>query len=110
MLRNVHIGVDGSPTGREAIALAIALAEPDAHMTLAHVHGGEISAGGVLNRAFGADGPEDAQRITRFPSAKKRVSSPFGGEETRSPPCAKCELFVAGAAHAAACANRSSAR
>jgi len=75
MFRNVHIGVDGSPTGREAIALAIALAEPDAHITLAHVHGGEISAGGVLNRAFGADGPEDAQRLLEAERDAAKISA-----------------------------------
>ena len=75
MFRNVHIGVDGSPTGGEAIALAIALAEPDAHMTLAHVHGGEISAGGVLNRAFGADGPEDAQRLLETERDAAKISA-----------------------------------
>lgn len=75
MFRNVHIGVDGSPTGREAIALAIALAEPDARMTLAHVHGGEISAGGVLNRAFGADGPEAAQRLLEAERDAARISA-----------------------------------
>jgi nucleotide-binding universal stress UspA family protein len=38
MYRNVLIGVDGSETGRDAIALATALVEPGGRLTLAHVH------------------------------------------------------------------------
>jgi nucleotide-binding universal stress UspA family protein len=63
VFRNVHIGVDGGPTGRDAIWLAVALAEPGARLTLTHVHGGEIAPGGVFGRAFGAAGPEAAQRL-----------------------------------------------
>jgi nucleotide-binding universal stress UspA family protein len=47
MFRNVFIGVDGSPTGRDAITLATALAEPDARLTLAHVYGGALTPGRV---------------------------------------------------------------
>ena len=63
MFRNVHVGVDGSPTGRDAIWLARALAAPGTRLTLTHVRGGEIGPGGVLGRAFGAGGPADAQRL-----------------------------------------------
>jgi nucleotide-binding universal stress UspA family protein len=37
MFRNVLIGVDGSQTGRDAIALATALVRPGGRLTLAHV-------------------------------------------------------------------------
>ncbi|MHB8490747.1 MAG: universal stress protein [Solirubrobacteraceae bacterium] len=40
MFKNVLVGVDGGPGGRDAIALALHLTEPDGGMTLAHVHGG----------------------------------------------------------------------
>jgi nucleotide-binding universal stress UspA family protein len=63
MFRNVHVGVDGGPTGRDAIWLARALAAPGARLTLTHVRSGETAPGGVLSRAFGAAGPEDAQRL-----------------------------------------------
>ncbi len=43
MFRNVLVGVDGRPTGRDAIALALALAEPEAKITLAHVHNDVLS-------------------------------------------------------------------
>lgn len=63
MFRNVFIGVDGSPTGRDAIALAAALADPDARVTLAHVHGGELTPSRASNLAFDAVEREDSQRL-----------------------------------------------
>jgi len=38
MFRNVLVGVDGRPNGRDAIALASRLKAPDGKLTLAHVH------------------------------------------------------------------------
>ena len=43
MFNNVLVGVDGRPSGRDAIALASRLADPDRKLTLAHVHGGETA-------------------------------------------------------------------
>jgi nucleotide-binding universal stress UspA family protein len=42
MFKNVLGGVDGRPNGRDAIALASRLADPDGKLTLAHVHSGEL--------------------------------------------------------------------
>jgi nucleotide-binding universal stress UspA family protein len=42
MFKNVLVGVDGSVNGRDAIALARELTEPDGKITLAHVHRGEL--------------------------------------------------------------------
>src|SRR5271165_4702859 len=42
MFRNVLVGVDGRPNGRDAIALARNLIADDGKLTLAHVHGGEL--------------------------------------------------------------------
>ena len=39
MFKDVLVGVDGRPNGRDAIALARLLADPDAELTLAFVHG-----------------------------------------------------------------------
>jgi nucleotide-binding universal stress UspA family protein len=39
---NVIVGVDGRPTGRDAIALGARLAGPDGKLALAHVRGGEL--------------------------------------------------------------------
>jgi nucleotide-binding universal stress UspA family protein len=63
MFRNVFIGVDGSPTGRDAIALASALAEPDARLTLAHVHPGGLTPHRASNLEFDAAMRVDAQRL-----------------------------------------------
>jgi nucleotide-binding universal stress UspA family protein len=43
MFKNVLVGVDGSPNGRDAIALASQLIDPDGKLTLAHVHRGEVA-------------------------------------------------------------------
>jgi nucleotide-binding universal stress UspA family protein len=42
MFKNVLVGVDGSPSGRDAVALASRLSDPDGKLTLAHVHPGEL--------------------------------------------------------------------
>ena len=42
MFKNVLVGVDGRPTGRDAVALASRLTDPDGKLTLAHIHSGEL--------------------------------------------------------------------
>ena len=42
MFKNVLVGVDGRPNGRDAIALASRLTDPDGKLTLAHVHSGDL--------------------------------------------------------------------
>ena len=42
MFKNVLVGVDGRPNGRDAIALASQLIDPSGKLTLAHVHSGEL--------------------------------------------------------------------
>jgi nucleotide-binding universal stress UspA family protein len=41
--KNVLVGVDGTPNGRDAIALAGRLIDPDGKLTLAHVHSSETA-------------------------------------------------------------------
>ena len=43
MFKNALVGVDGTPSGRDAIALAAQLTRPDGKLTLAHVHSGEVA-------------------------------------------------------------------
>lgn len=43
MFDNVLVGVDGRPTGRDAIALATTLMDPDGRLTLVHVHHGDVA-------------------------------------------------------------------
>jgi nucleotide-binding universal stress UspA family protein len=42
MFKNVLVGVDGRPNGRDAIALASHLTDPDGKLTLAHIHTGDL--------------------------------------------------------------------
>lgn len=42
MFKNVIVGVDGKAGGRDAIALASQLTDPDRELTLAHVHTGDL--------------------------------------------------------------------
>jgi len=42
MFKNVLVGVDGRPNGRDAVALAERLTDPDGTLTLAHVRSGEL--------------------------------------------------------------------
>jgi nucleotide-binding universal stress UspA family protein len=42
MFKNVLVGVDGRPNGRDAIALASHLVDPDGKLTLVHVHSGDL--------------------------------------------------------------------
>jgi len=43
MFKNVLVGVDGSTNGRDAIALASQLMDPDGKLTLVHVHRDEAT-------------------------------------------------------------------
>jgi nucleotide-binding universal stress UspA family protein len=42
MFKNVLVGVDGRPNGRDAVVLAARLTDPAGRLTLAHVHSGEL--------------------------------------------------------------------
>jgi nucleotide-binding universal stress UspA family protein len=42
MFKNVLVGLDGRPNGRDAIALASHLIDPDGKLTLVHVHSGDL--------------------------------------------------------------------
>jgi len=42
MFKKVLVGVDGRPYGRDALALAVRLMDPDGELTLVHVHSGEL--------------------------------------------------------------------
>jgi hypothetical protein len=42
MFENVLVGVNGRPSGRDAVVLASSLTDPAGELTLAHVHPGEV--------------------------------------------------------------------
>ena len=55
MFRSILVGVDGRRGGRDAIALAMRLAGPEARITLAHVYGGSWPAGRGAALALAAE-------------------------------------------------------
>ncbi|HTA33443.1 MAG TPA: universal stress protein [Solirubrobacteraceae bacterium] len=52
MFKNVLIGVDGRPGGRDAIALASRLTDPAGKLTLAHVHSGALRLSHAISPAL----------------------------------------------------------
>jgi nucleotide-binding universal stress UspA family protein len=55
----VLVGVDGRPGGRDAIALACQLVDPDGALTLAHIHGSEL----MPSPTFGVEQREHSRRL-----------------------------------------------
>jgi len=69
---NVIVGVDGTPTGRDAITLARSLADEGSQVTLVHVYGGVPTPG----RATGAQHAEDArERAQRLLEAEREATA-----------------------------------
>lgn len=55
MFKNVLVGVDGRPNGRDAITLASRLTDPDGKLTLAHVHSGRLRPSHAITPGFVRD-------------------------------------------------------
>jgi nucleotide-binding universal stress UspA family protein len=66
MFKNVLVGVDGGPNGRDAIALASRLTDPDGKLTLAHVH---------IGPGFEAEEPEASKKLLERERAGSDVSA-----------------------------------
>jgi nucleotide-binding universal stress UspA family protein len=88
MFKNVLVGVDGSPNGRDAVALASRLTDPDGKLTLAHVHGGglqpshSVTPGMVREDRDASAKLLEAERVAAAISAQLisiRASSPGRG-------------------------------
>jgi nucleotide-binding universal stress UspA family protein len=76
MFKNVLVGIDGLANGRDAIALATRLRDPDGRLTLAHVHRGELAeeledSHQLLERER-ADTGVEAQLISRVAASPGR--------------------------------------
>jgi nucleotide-binding universal stress UspA family protein len=63
MFKNVLVGVDGRPNGRDAIALARQLSEPDGTITLAHVRGGKLHLSHAIAPGTLDDGRAASQEL-----------------------------------------------
>jgi nucleotide-binding universal stress UspA family protein len=61
MFRHVIVGVDGGPTGRDAIAVAKLLVGPDSRVVLAHVY--ELTPQRGASGAYGVAENEDSRRL-----------------------------------------------
>jgi nucleotide-binding universal stress UspA family protein len=69
----VLVGVDGSLAGRDAIALAGCLVDPDGELMLANVHAHQFSPG--LDLSFDALGPEESRRLVEHERAATGVAA-----------------------------------
>ena len=67
MFENVLVGVDGRPTGRDAITLASQLRHEGGKLTLAHVHRAELVSSAPCRRQ------SIAKHADRTPGVRARV-------------------------------------
>ncbi len=63
MFKNVLVGVDGRAGGRDAIALASQLADPDRELTLAQVHTGDLRPSHVIAPGLVAEEREASHKL-----------------------------------------------
>ena len=76
MFENVLVGVDGGPDGRDAIALASRLTDPDGRLTLAHVH---------IGPGFEAEEPESSKQLLERERAGSDVTAELISLMSESP-------------------------
>ncbi len=77
MFKNVIVGVDGRPNGRDAIALASRLVDPAGKLTLAHVHTG---AAAPRSRGHARNARGRARGIARAARARARRGARWSAE------------------------------
>jgi nucleotide-binding universal stress UspA family protein len=65
VFKNVLVGVDGRPGGRDAIALAKQLAHPGARITLVHLDGVHLLLGGVAALVLAAERDESEHLLAQ---------------------------------------------
>jgi nucleotide-binding universal stress UspA family protein len=63
MFKNVLVGVDGRPNGRDAIALASQLTDPDGKLMLAHVHSGDLRPSHAIAPGLVREEREDSHKL-----------------------------------------------
>src|SRR5580693_1075953 len=74
MFKHALVGVDGRPSGRDAVALTTQLIAPDGRLTLAHVHHGEL-----------AEELEDSHKLLERARAEADVSAELVSVVSTSP-------------------------
>jgi nucleotide-binding universal stress UspA family protein len=75
MFKNVLVGVDGRPNGRDAIALASHLTDPDGKLTLAHVHSGELRPSHAITPGMVAEEREASEKLLEAERAAADVKA-----------------------------------
>jgi nucleotide-binding universal stress UspA family protein len=75
MFENVIVGVEGRPTGRDAIALASRLVSPEGKLTLANVHPGELHPVYAATPGVLAEEREDSHELLERERAQAEVDA-----------------------------------
>jgi nucleotide-binding universal stress UspA family protein len=85
MFDNVLVGVDGRPSGRDAIALAAALADPRSKLTLAHVHSGALRPTRAVTPGRVREEQQESERLLEQERAEAGVTADLASVVAASP-------------------------
>ena len=85
MFNNVLVGVDGRPNGRDAIALASQLTDPDGKLTLAHVHSGNLRPSHAISPGFVREERETSHKLLQAERTEAGVQAELVSIVSMSP-------------------------
>lgn len=85
MFKNVLVGVDGRPNGRDAIALASHLADPVRKLTLVHIHSGPLHPGHAITPGLLEEERKASHRLLERERAAADVSAELVSLVSMSP-------------------------
>jgi nucleotide-binding universal stress UspA family protein len=85
MFKNVLVGVDGRPNGRDAIALASHLVDPDGKLTLVHVHSGDLRPSHAISPGLVRSEREASHTLLERERAAAEVSAELVSVVAMSP-------------------------
>jgi nucleotide-binding universal stress UspA family protein len=85
MFKNVLVGVDGRPGGRDAIALASRLTDPDGKLTLVHVHSGELRPSHAITPGLISEECENAHELLEQERAAADIDAELVSVVSMSP-------------------------
>jgi nucleotide-binding universal stress UspA family protein len=85
MFKNVLVGVDGRPGGRDAIALASRLADPNGKLTLVHVHSSDLRPSHAITPALVAEERQRAHKLLEEERAAAGIEAELISAVSMSP-------------------------
>jgi nucleotide-binding universal stress UspA family protein len=85
MFKNVLVGVDGRPNGRDAIAFASRLTDPAGKLTLAHVHSGALRPSHAISPALVREERQACEELLEQERTAADVSAEIISIEAGSP-------------------------